>query len=106
MYARIVPIRAVPERREAVVAFFREVVAPAIRAQPGFVRLLLLDDEQGACLSISFWESDTALLSSQRGPYLATLYARLAEIARPLPVMDIYRVAAEVTPDDASFSSP
>jgi heme-degrading monooxygenase HmoA len=66
VYARVSEVTGPSDGIDAGIAQYRDAVLPAVQAMPGFQRAyLLVDRDNGRSLSITVWESEDAMRSSE-----------------------------------------
>jgi heme-degrading monooxygenase HmoA len=68
VYARVSTLEGSPEQLDEGVRFLREEILPTGKEDAGFKGLIALADRtSGKALSITFWETEEALLATEQG---------------------------------------
>jgi heme-degrading monooxygenase HmoA len=81
--------------REVEDLFSRDIV-PLLRRQDGFRSAYFLKDPMtGNCLAMTFWESENAMLASERSHFFQEQVAKLLKFFKAVPVRETYAVAVD-----------
>jgi len=81
--------------REAEDLFSKDIV-PLLRKQDGFRGAYFLKDPMtGNCLAITFWESESAMLASERSHFFQEQVAKMLKFYKAVPVRETYEVAVD-----------
>lgn len=86
-----------PDHLDEALRVMREQVAPTMRQQPGFQKILLLAEAKSSrIMSISVWESEEAMRAGERGGgYFQEALSRLAPFFIGSSVVEHYDVTVE-----------
>jgi heme-degrading monooxygenase HmoA len=71
---------------------FKAQVLPALRAQPGYRGLIVLQNEEGRGMLVSFWESEAAAQAGVASGYYDEQVRKFVTIYRQPPGRDHYEV--------------
>lgn len=95
MHARIILGKILLEKRDEAIAIYTQSIAPAAQAQPGFSGgHLLTDSDTGKFIATSFWESEEAMIASEKNAYFQEQIDKISPcFAGPL-IIQHYEVTA------------
>ena len=94
MHARVLNYIGHFGRTQEIVQVFHEKIVPAAQQQPGFVGGALFSDEAtGKVLTISFWDTEAAMVRGEADGYLQNLLALTRRLAASEPTVEHYAVS-------------
>ncbi len=98
MYSRVVHLQVRPEQIEKAIKVYRDQTLPAAEMQPGFkAAFLLTDAASGRAISVSLWESETALKTGETSGYFEQQIGRLTALLTAPPRREVFEVSAVTT---------
>ena len=93
MFARVLRSRFRAGKVDQAVELFEKNVLPQCRKQPGFKGAYFLDDRgTGESVAITFWESEEAMLASERNQFFQQQVAKFIPYYEGSPVREAYEV--------------
>jgi heme-degrading monooxygenase HmoA len=96
MFARMLAMATRKESLDEAIRVYQNSVIPAASQQPGFRGAVLLTDRANARgTSITFWESEEALLQNERSGYYERQVAALRPLLTGEPVRTVCEVSAQ-----------
>ncbi len=103
MHARMITARMKPGQLDEAVQTYASSIVPAMRAQAGFREAkLLIDAAESSAVSITFWETEEAMLHGEASGYLQEQITKLGEYFAEAPDSAHYAVAVRA----AAVASP
>jgi hypothetical protein len=85
----------------AAVEMYRDEVLPELRAQAGYLGVLVLTTPEGKGLLVSFWESDKAAEATGTTGFYPEVLERYVTLFRSPPGRERYEVSFVELPADA-----
>jgi heme-degrading monooxygenase HmoA len=100
MHARVTLLEIDPVRiaMDDAVEVFRGEVLPALREQPGFAGVVVLDTDEGKGLLVSFWETAEAAEAGASTGFYPEVLERYMTLFRSPPGRERYHVALAELP--------
>ena len=96
MHARVVSMEMLPINVEEAVRIYQDRVVPAAREQDGFRGALMLTDPYtGEGLSISFWNTEDDMHTSEASGFYHRKLSELDDLLISTPVRKHYEVSAQ-----------
>jgi heme-degrading monooxygenase HmoA len=93
MHARVVLGKVRMHKQEEAIRLYRETVIPAAAKQKGFKSgNLLTDPDTNKFISITIWETENDMLSSEASGYLQEQLGRIADLFVGPPSIQHYVV--------------
>ena len=93
MYARVTFSQISPDKMEDVLGVLRDKMLPVASQQKGYKGYLLLGDQTGKGISITFWETeDDRAASDQPSEYYRDVMAQLAPFFKGPPSVENHEV--------------
>ncbi len=93
MYARVLTVQLQPGKKEEAIQIYRDSTVPSAKQLPGFKNALFLtDDTTGKGISITLWETEAELKSSETSGWLEEQSAKFAPLFTAQPVREVYEV--------------
>ena len=94
MHARVILGKVKLDKRDEAGRIYKESVGPAAKTQKGFVKMhLLTDPDTSKFISISFWETEDDMLTSESGGYLRKQLDKIAALFVGPPTVQHYVVS-------------
>ena len=95
MHVRVSQIKVQVDKVDEAVQLYRDSVLPALAEQEGFESAeLLVQYESGRGISITRWESEEALVTSELSGFYHDQLAKFAGLFDVAPVRDAFEVGA------------
>ena len=92
MYARTITFHYQSGKMDEALHLLREKVGPEIQQQPGFQGVTnLVDRDNNKAISITLWDTNSALQSSGMGK-LQTRFALINTLLAAPPIVEIYEI--------------
>ena len=96
MHARVVFFNVKAGKMEQAVSLFRDDVVPAAKQQKDFSGgLLLTDPATGRGISIGLWDTEVAMLSTEKSGFYRGWVDKFQHILANPPVMEHYEVSSK-----------
>jgi heme-degrading monooxygenase HmoA len=93
MYARVLTVQLQPGKKEKAVQIYRDSTVPSAKQLQGFKNALFLtDDTTGKGISITLWETQADMLSSESSGWFQEQSAKFASLFTAQPVREVYEV--------------
>ncbi len=93
MYARVLTVQLQPGKKEEAIQLYRDSTVPSAKQLQGFKSALFLtDDTTGKGISITLWETEADLLSSESSGWFQEQSAKFAPLFTAQPVREVYEV--------------
>jgi heme-degrading monooxygenase HmoA len=97
VHARVVSIETLPMNMGEAVRIYQESVVPAAKEQPGFRgALMLTDPDTGEGVSITLWESEDDMHTSEASGFYHRKLDDLDALFISTPVRKHYEVSVQV----------
>jgi heme-degrading monooxygenase HmoA len=97
MYARVLNIALNPDKVEAFVRLFNEIIIPAAQQQKGFKGMsLLIDPQTHNAISMSLWEDMADIIANEESGYYREQLAKIAPFSFGFPVDQHYEVRIQI----------
>jgi hypothetical protein len=97
MHARVITAPVRPGKLDEAIQVFRDSVLPAAGQQAEAKQVIVLADRDASqCLVVALWESEEALVASDRSGYFAQQLAKFIGLFSAPPRTDTYEVAVSV----------
>lgn len=99
MKARVVTVQIQPDKLDEAVSIYRDSVVPAASEYKGCMAMLLfVDPSSGKGISISHWNSNEELTSSETSGYLQEQFGKFADVFAAPPIREIYELSVAERP--------
>lgn len=96
MYARVMTVQVQPGKSDEMIGMFRDSVVPAAKQQKGFKSGLLLTDRgTGKAISISLWDTEADMKTSEASGYIQEQPAKFGAILAAPPTTEHYEVSIQ-----------
>jgi heme-degrading monooxygenase HmoA len=84
------------DRIQEVEDLFNKEIIPLCKKQDGFQGIYLLKDTAtGNCVVMTFWESEDAMLASERSHFFQEQVAKMLKFYKAVPVRETYELAVD-----------
>lgn len=94
MYARVILGKVQLGKQDEAINIYKESVMPAAKEQKGFKSSnLLTDPDTNKFISISFWETEKDMLTSESSGYLQEQLGKIAALFVGPPTIQSYVVS-------------
>jgi len=97
MYARIIQVPLRPDGVEPAVAYFRDMVGPALRQLDGFMNSrFLTNSDTNKGLMVTLWQSETHRQEAETNGFLQGVLREMSAYFAGPAVIDYYEVNVQV----------
>ena len=94
MHARVILGKVQLDKQDEAINIYKESVVPAAKEQKGFISMnLLTEPDTNRFISITFWESENAMIASESSGYLQEQLGKIAALFVGPPTIQSYIVS-------------
>lgn len=94
MFVRMTTVQVRPDAIDQAISIYRDSVAPAAKAQKGYVSSYMFTDQaSGKGIAVTLWQTMEDLQASESSGYYQEQVAKFGPLLTAAPVREVYEVS-------------